>query len=365
MPKLLAIFVYVTMIPVLLSFSSMFCFDDKEWHCALMDSWCINIKSRKSLLVTPDGGTPGLPTWYKEPTHALIQQDTHKCIIELGSQIHRRYMEECNHEWKQNVEEAKEAIVFWTKKEKEEAVKKVLLEAEQEKKKEIEALKMIHKDEIKKAIEKTEIKMRWEIEKQVSKEHEKGKQRLAHEIEQLLFKCGHEKAMAVAAAQEEEKKIASNTLEQVIIKLKYDTEVQHQFILQESLQLQKEEYEAKISTEVAKARSKEKEQANEPIVVLQSRHQSEIDQLKCLLCDKEVNLKEVYDRVETMTVLELELETELQNTRTAFQDYINLTYPNLAPGQAEFILPLRPMCQDLGISLPTCKPHKTQKRPQK
>ncbi|GCC27154.1 uncharacterized protein C6orf163 homolog [Chiloscyllium punctatum] len=326
-----------------------------------MDTWCFNIGSRKALLVTPDGGTPGLPTWYKEPTHALIQQDAHKCILGLGSQIHDKYMEEARSDIKEIVDEVRATMLYWAKKEKEEAVKEALVVAEKEKKEEIKELNKIHVDEIKRAIRKTEVKMQWQQEQMVMKEHEVGKQRLAHEIQQMLHKNEIEKEKAIAAATEKEKQLASQALDQVVIKLKADAETQSQSILQETLEIQKAEYEEKIMAAVAKARDEEKAKAVEPILILQSRHQSEIDMLKKLLCEKEVDLKEVYDKVETMTILELELETELRNTRAAFQDYINVTYPDLAPGQADFLLPTRQMCRD---SLTTCKPQKVQKRPQ-
>ncbi|XP_048386362.1 uncharacterized protein C6orf163-like [Stegostoma tigrinum] len=328
---------------------------------SLMDTWCFNIASRKSLLVTPDRGVRGLPTWYKTPTHALVQLDAHKCILDLGAQIHKKYMNETVNEIRQAVEEVRATMLYWAKKEKEEAVKAALVEAENKKKAAIEVLKKTHMVEMNKAIRKTVAKMQWQQEQMVSKEHEVGKQRLAHEIQLMLHKCEIEKEKAVAEAIEKEKQLASHTLDQVITKLKTDAETQSQSILQETLEIQKAEYEEKIMMEVAKARVEEQAQAMEPILILQSRHQSEIDMLKRLLCEKEVDLKDVYNKVETMTILELELETELRNTRSAFQEYINLTYPNLAPGQADFILPPRQMCKD---SLTTNKPQNAQKRPQ-
>ncbi|XP_078069627.1 uncharacterized protein LOC144493919 [Mustelus asterias] len=318
---------------------------------------------RKSLLVTPDGGIPGLPTWFKEPTHAVIQQEAHKCILALGEKIHEQYVQEADFEQKQIMDETKAAFLYWAKKEKEEAVKMALLEAEQKKTKEIEALKKAHMAEVKEAIRKTEVRSRWQQEQLVSTERELGKQRLAHGIQQTLYKCEIEKGKAVTEAREEEKQMLSHTLHQAVIQVKFDAETQSQFNLQEALDLQKAEYEEKIIAEVAKAHEEEKAQAKEPIRILQSRHQSEIDMLKKLLCEKEVDLIEVYSKVETMTVLELELETELRNTRKAFQDYINLTFPNLAPGQADFILPPRPMCQGSLTELPY-KSQKAQKHPQ-
>ncbi|XP_069743481.1 uncharacterized protein C6orf163-like [Narcine bancroftii] len=330
-----------------------------------MDTWCFNVASRPSLLVTPDGGAPGLPTWYKEPTHGLIQQNTHKCILELGSEIHRRYLEASKNEWNQSVEEAKSAVLNWALKEKTEAVKNALLVAEQQKNKELEILKNNHITEIMEEVQKTETKMRWEHQQQIMKDREAEEQHLADEIQQTLQKCEVVKEKAIHEIKEEQKTNALQNLDQVVTKIKIDAEIHYESVLQESLQSQKKEYEKIIKEEVAKARKEEQEIAERPIILLQSRHQSEIDQLKHLLCDKEVDLKEVYEHVETMTILELELETELRETRQAFQDYINLTFPKLPPDQLEFILPSRQICRDSSTTLHCWKPHKAQKRPQK
>ncbi|XP_059837261.1 uncharacterized protein C6orf163 homolog [Hypanus sabinus] len=329
-----------------------------------MDTWCFNIKSRKSLLVTPDGGTRGLPTWYKEPRHSLIQQNAHKCILELGSAIHQQYIEASNIKQEQSLEEARAAVLNRALKEETEAVKNALLVAEQQKNKELELLKNKLIGEIKDEVQKAEAKMQWKHQQQTREEREAGEKRLAQEIQQTIQKCEAEKEKVVQEAIEEQKAIALQNLEEVVLKIKINAEYQKESLVQESLQSQKAEYEKIILQEVAKARQEEKELAEAPIVVLQSRHQSEIDQLKKMLCDKDVNLKDVYERVETMTILELELEMELRETRQAFQDYINLTFPNLPPEQLEFILPSRPMCRDLSNPLRVCKPHKAQSRRQ-
>ncbi|XP_051880839.1 uncharacterized protein C6orf163-like [Pristis pectinata] len=274
-------------------------------------------------------------------------------------------MDASNTEQKQSVEEAKSAVFVWALKEKKEAVKNALLVAEQQKNNELEILKNKHINEIKEEVEKTKTRMQWEYQQEARKEREAEEKRLAHEIQQTLQKCEAEKEKAVHEAIEEQKAIASQNLNELVSELKIDADRQKEAVLQESLQSQRAEYEKIIVQEVAKARQEEKELAEGPILLLQSRHQSEIDQLKHLLCDKDVNLKEVYEHVETMTVLELELEMELREIRQAFQDYINLTFPNLPPEQVEFILPSRPMCRDSSNPLRGCKAHKAQKRPQK
>ncbi|XP_078255943.1 small integral membrane protein 8 isoform X2 [Rhinoraja longicauda] len=147
--------------------------------------------------------------------------------------------------------------------------------------------------------------------------------------------------------------------------LKINAAIQQESVLKLSLMNLREEYEKKITEEIEKVREEEKVEAEAPIILLQSRHQSEIDYLKDLLCDKEESLKEIFERVETMTILEMELENELRETRSAFQDYINLTYPKLPPEQVEFILPPRQMCLHSHNPLCSVKPHKAQKRPQK
>lgn len=56
-------------------------------------------------------------------------------------------------------------------------------------------------------------------------------------------------------------------------------------------------------------------------------------------------------QLESMTDWKDSLEAEILETREAFQKYINLTFPQLAPGQADFILPFRKVSQfvDSGV----------------
>uniref|UniRef100_A0A4W3IF74 Uncharacterized protein n=1 Tax=Callorhinchus milii TaxID=7868 RepID=A0A4W3IF74_CALMI len=179
--------------------------------------------------------------------------------------------------------------------------------------------------------------MKQHLLEELKREREAANERLSHEIDRTLRKCAREKERAVDQARLEEMNIATQALEN-----------------------QNKEFMEKIATEITVARSEEKKLAEEPIKELQVRHKSEIDQLKRIMCDKDANLQEVFEQVETMTVLEMDLESELRKTREAFQDYINLTFPKLAPGQADFILPSRPMCRDSTITFCSCKPPRKQ-----
>lgn len=291
--------------------------------------------------------------------------DPMSCSSDLGSVIHQQYMKASTTDWKQSVEDAKSAVLIWALKEKTEAVKNALLVAEQQKNKELEALKNKHLIVLKEEIKKTEIRMRWQYQQEAKKQREAAEQHLAREIQQTLEKCAAEKEKAIFETILEQTDIAAHNLEDVVSVLKINAVIQQEAVVQQSLKKMEAEYEKKIVEEVERVHKEEKVEAEAPIILLQSRHQSEIDYLKHMLCDKEESLKEIYKRVETMTILEMELENELRETRSAFQDYINLTYPKLPPEQVQFILPPRRMCQNNRNPPCSIKPHKAQKRPQK
>lgn len=55
----------------------------------------------------------------------------------------------------------------------------------------------------------------------------------------------------------------------------------------------------------------------------------------------EEQVKILMQKLEKMTAWKDSLENEIQATREAFQKYIDATFPDLSPGQADFILPFR------------------------
>lgn len=70
-------------------------------------------------------------------------------------------------------------------------------------------------------------------------------------------------------------------------------------------------------------------------------HLDELHKVTVALKAAEEQVKTLTRKLEQMTDWKDSLETEIQATRQAFQKYIDATFPNLSPGQADFILPFR------------------------
>lgn len=67
----------------------------------------------------------------------------------------------------------------------------------------------------------------------------------------------------------------------------------------------------------------------------------ELEEVMVMLKAAEQQVKTLSQKLEKMTEWKDSLENEIQATRQTFQRYIDVTFPNLSPGQADFILPFR------------------------
>lgn len=70
-------------------------------------------------------------------------------------------------------------------------------------------------------------------------------------------------------------------------------------------------------------------------------HLDELEKVMATLKAAEEQVKILMQKLEKMTAWKDSLENEIQATREAFQKYIDATFPDLSPGQADFILPFR------------------------
>lgn len=70
-------------------------------------------------------------------------------------------------------------------------------------------------------------------------------------------------------------------------------------------------------------------------------HQASLGNVMSKLVNTQGELLSIAEQLGIMTNWKDFLEEELQETRAAFQKYINYTFPKLSPGQADFILPER------------------------
>uniref|UniRef100_A0A663DWE3 Chromosome 6 open reading frame 163 n=1 Tax=Aquila chrysaetos chrysaetos TaxID=223781 RepID=A0A663DWE3_AQUCH len=172
------------------------------------------------------------------------------------------------------------------------------------------------------------------MEDERKREAEAAEQRMAHRIQCTLMECAREKMQAVAEARKQEREAAlkeaarqhSMLAEELYRKSieQLNTEKCHEF----NIALSVAQKENQIETE---------KQLKEAETV----HLDELEKVMATLKAAEEQVKTLTQKLEKMTDWKDSLETEIQATRQAFQKYIDATFPNLSPGQADFILPFR------------------------
>uniref|UniRef100_A0A8C3JDJ2 Uncharacterized protein n=1 Tax=Calidris pygmaea TaxID=425635 RepID=A0A8C3JDJ2_9CHAR len=172
------------------------------------------------------------------------------------------------------------------------------------------------------------------MEEEQKKEAEAAEQRMAHRLQCVLMECAREKTQAVAEARKEERERALQ-----------EAAMQHSMLAEEQYQKIIEQLNIEKSHEINTAlRLAEKENQSETEKQLREAETLRLDELeKVTIARKaaEGQVKTLTQKLEKMTDWKDSLEIEIQEIRQAFQKYIDATFPNLSPGQADFILPVR------------------------
>lgn len=89
------------------------------------------------------------------------------------------------------------------------------------------------------------------------------------------------------------------------------------------------------------AQRQKQEEVQEVLQEAEKTHQAMLGNVMDKLVNTQGELLSVAKQLGIMTNWKDFLEEELQETRAAFQKYINYTFPKLSPGHADFILPER------------------------
>lgn len=89
------------------------------------------------------------------------------------------------------------------------------------------------------------------------------------------------------------------------------------------------------------AQRQKQEEVQEVLQEAEKAHQATLGNVMDKLVNTQEELVSVAQQLGIMTNWRDFLEEELQETRMAFQEYINFTFPKLSPGHADFILPER------------------------
>ncbi|XP_068921262.1 uncharacterized protein C6orf163 homolog [Petaurus breviceps papuanus] len=269
---------------------------------------------------------------------------THKDILDIGIEIHQK--EEKIHHGKveELVKVAQEEV--WAKAEvmTEEEVKKAVKKAHAKHLEEIKTLKEEHENELKETVKLTKEEMREIMEKEMRRENMAAEQRMVHRIQKILKECQYEKLQAIEEVRAEEQQIAVELLNNQMRKNEekiLEAGILSHKTLEKSIKDVARATEYQMNIAFSLSQKEKEEEVNEVLQEVESLHKAAIRKVCKKLTLTEDKLQEKTEQLENMTHWKDFLEEELLETREAFQKYINSTFPMLAPGQANFILPLR------------------------
>ncbi|TFK12630.1 Myomesin-1 [Platysternon megacephalum] len=294
--------------------------------------------------IIPPPPTPATFERIREYKPYKTRYYTHRDILELGADLQQEQCEKKELEVKERIEKIKAELWFQAKVEKEDAVEQALDRATAEHNSFLEDLKKKHEKELQEAVIKTKREMQRYLEDELKRESEAAEQRMAHKLQRILMECALEKMHAVADARKQERQTASQAMAKQ--QKKYTEQLQEAGILANEIhqknldQLKKEKhYEMNVALDITQKENQE--EAENQLKEAEITHQAIYGEVTTSLKETEAQVQSLTQQLESMTAWKDNLEAEIEETRQSFQNYIDITFPKLIPGQADFILPFR------------------------
>ncbi|XP_009666714.2 uncharacterized protein C6orf163 homolog isoform X1 [Struthio camelus] len=269
---------------------------------------------------------------------------THQDILEIGASIQQELHSKREAEIQEHMEKMKAELWSQAKMHTEDAVEKALKEAAANHNAFVQDLKQKHGKELREAVRKAKAEVQQAVVDEQKREVEAVEQRMAHRLQRALLERARGKAQAMAEARSQERGAALN--ETAREQRKHSDQLKEADVLAEELyhknieQLKKEKSQA-MNVALGIIQRKNRCETEKQLKEAESLHHHELEKVMITLEAAENQVKTLIQKLEKMTAWKDSLETEIQATRHAFQKYIDATFPNLSPGQAYFILPLR------------------------
>ncbi|KAL8186233.1 UNVERIFIED_CONTAM: hypothetical protein K2H54_066363 [Gekko kuhli] len=232
----------------------------------------------------------------------------------------------------------------WAEVEKEEAVDDALVHAAALHKQDIEELKKKHETELQVAVMNTRTEMLRHLEVELKRESEAAEQRMTHKLQRLMLEISLEKATAVAETRKQERAKTAEAL------AKQQTHNMEQLrragtianeIYQKNLKQVAWEKKHEMEVAFAIAQREYQEETDKLLKTADSVREAQLELVVTKVNEKDTEISSLSQKLNYMTKWKDSLEDEILETREAFQKYIDVTFPQLATGQANFILPFR------------------------
>ncbi|XP_022408146.1 uncharacterized protein C6orf163 homolog [Delphinapterus leucas] len=269
---------------------------------------------------------------------------THKDILDIGTDILNKGEQFQEAVLKERIAKAEADIWAKADERQREAVKKALEEANDMHKMKIQILKEEHQKDLQEMVSKTKIELHQNMEEELQREHLAAEQRMVHRIQRIMMECHQEKVQAVEEARAQERHIAQEEIQAQRRKAMEELLRAGVTVMKDQKnsvsQLIKEK-EHEMNVYYCMAQKQKQEEVQKVLQEAEKTHQATLGNVMDKLLNTQGELLSMAKQLEIMTNWKDFLEEELQETRVAFQKYINYTFPKLSPGHADFILPER------------------------
>ncbi|XP_004628355.1 uncharacterized protein C6orf163 homolog [Octodon degus] len=269
---------------------------------------------------------------------------THKDILEIGGDILNKKEQIQEDVLKESIAKAEAQVWNKANERQKQAVDKALEDANERHKFQIQILEEKHQKDLQAMADKTKTEVFQNMGEEMKRENLAAEQRMVHRIQRIMVECHKEKMEAVQRAREEERQIAqlalkdqkSKVLEE-LVKAGLEGFKEQKLNMEQLIKAKEQEMNAYYGL----AQRRRQEAVQQVLYKTEKTHRATLSNVVNKLANTQGELLSIAEQLGIMTSWKDFLEEELQETRAAFQKYINYTFPKLSPGHADFILPER------------------------
>ncbi|KAM6467021.1 uncharacterized protein C6orf163 homolog [Liasis olivaceus] len=269
---------------------------------------------------------------------------THKNILEIGADLKQEDADQRELEIQKRIEKMQAKLLFQAETAKEDAVEDALSRADALHKKDIEGLKRKHEQILEETVKKTRAEMLQHLELELKRESEAAEQRNSHKLQRIMLQLSVEKMATVSEARQDERHktaVLLSNQEKKYLEQIHQTGIIANEIYQKNLQQLAWEKKHELETALKVSQKEFEEETKKLLESAENVREAQLEEVNNEVNRKYGEILSLNQQLEYMTAWKDSLEAEILETREAFQKYINLTFPQLAPGQADFILPFR------------------------
>ncbi|XP_053078460.1 uncharacterized protein C6orf163 homolog isoform X2 [Acinonyx jubatus] len=245
---------------------------------------------------------------------------------------------------KERIAKAEADVWVQADKRQKQAIEKALEEANDKHKMNIQILEEEHQKDLQEMAAKTKMEMHQNMEDELQREHLAAEQRMVHRIQRIMMECHREKVQAVEKARAEERQMAQEAIQaqkRMAMEELLNTGITAMKDQKKNVSQLIKEKEHEMNVYYCMAQRQKQEEVQEVLQEAEKTHQATLGNVMDKLVNTQGELLSIVKQLGIMTNWKDFLEEELQETRAAFQKYINYTFPKLSPGHADFILPER------------------------